>query len=659
MSDPIKDNLTEALALINSGHPEKVVEAATRAIDAARELTKPVAEAGSRAIRADALGMLGQYQEALAETEEAAKALSQSGSGLEPDRRSYIEAHILSVAAKALHDLRRYRDALEVADEAIAAAKAGGNEGAKANALLTRSNALRLVGDYHGALAAAKEAVCAASGEGLSAARAGALEAVAHALRMLQQYPDAVLAATEAATAAEDADSDWMRVRAAYALGIALADRDNRVPDEALTALSLMTEVEVVWPPQTVEQAFIALAQIGGGHAVQRAALLAAYVPHRGELITIGQQKTAREEAIRTALREPAWGPPLPEGALGGLWILRKWASYSAVELMAPAGQDLAPGPPTGGGYLLLVGGLGIVIDPGLGFGANFRRNGFMPRNMDVVVATHHHVDHTGDMLPILTCLFEMHDEFETHDQIDRHQTRFCLAPGAYAAFADLLAFGPSVSAIDLLSPGREVTLDTPKGISVRLRALAADHRDLTGRDNAAIGLRVDLYEEEDLVCTVGFTGDTSDARAAEELAGADLLVANVGSVYPKDIGEVTAKKAWHLGVSGTVQLLRSAVTVPAAESPQLVVLSEWGEEMAEHRRFVCNHVAVRVGMDRKRVIPAEMGGRVALFKGRAEPVCCYCRDKTATRVVAPPKRDGTPDETMLEYWCDADHSRP
>lgn len=73
------------------------------------------------------------------------------------------------------------------------------------------------------------------------------------------------------------------------------------------------------------------------------------------------------------------------------LQVLRRWNSYTPI---INSGR--------GGGYFLKVDGVGIVIDPGFNFIKNYKDTGNYFRDIDVVLISHAHDDHTADLESIL-----------------------------------------------------------------------------------------------------------------------------------------------------------------------------------------------------------------------------------------------------------------
>jgi tetratricopeptide (TPR) repeat protein len=69
------------------------------------------------------------------------------------------------------------------------------------------------------------------------------------------------------------------------------------------------------------------------------------------------------------------------------LHVLRKWNSYTPIINNS-----------RGGGYFLKVNDIGIVIDPGFNFIKNFKEAGFRFSDVDVILVSHAHDDHTADL---------------------------------------------------------------------------------------------------------------------------------------------------------------------------------------------------------------------------------------------------------------------
>lgn len=96
--------------------------------------------------------------------------------------------------------------------------------------------------------------------------------------------------------------------------------------------------------------------------------------------------------------------------------VLRRWNSYTPI---------IADNYYTsrGGGYFIKIKGKGIVVDPGFNFIDNFREAGHKFNEIDAVLITHAHNDHTADIESILTLLYRYNKEFRGEKTYNREKT--------------------------------------------------------------------------------------------------------------------------------------------------------------------------------------------------------------------------------------------
>jgi tetratricopeptide (TPR) repeat protein/ribonuclease BN (tRNA processing enzyme) len=83
--------------------------------------------------------------------------------------------------------------------------------------------------------------------------------------------------------------------------------------------------------------------------------------------------------------------------------VLRRWNSYTPI-----IADDFRIS--KGGGYFYKIGDCGIVIDPGFNFIDNFKSTGRKFKEIDHVLITHAHNDHTADVESILTLLHKYNE---------------------------------------------------------------------------------------------------------------------------------------------------------------------------------------------------------------------------------------------------------
>ena len=358
-----------------------------------------------------------------------------------------------------------------------------------------------------------------------------------------------------------------------------------------------------------------------GDRAIAR--LHAEFGSQLGEILAAAE---SMEEAWHHELRRPRQDPFEP--GTGELVILRQWPSYATFSLL-PYPDEVA------GGYLLRWEDRNLVIDPGLGFLGALRQAGFHLADIDGVLITHWHIDHTGDMEELLASLFEANED-DPIAQVD-----FFLPPGAFGVYASLLAHNPGAQTVQLLRAGDAVDWGR-----MRLTSVGVGHRDLTGTDRGAMGLRVDLSAATGrLAVAIGLTSDTRWAEdLVEPLSEVDLLVLHLGGIYSRDLkpGEYAKN---HLGVKGAASLLSALVE---RKPPRLGLISEIGKELQYERVRLTRILSDVSGCP---LCPAELGMRIMLPEVAARcdgPDC----ERLATRWGLDPH-----DRNRICYRCDDCHA--
>jgi ribonuclease BN (tRNA processing enzyme)/tetratricopeptide (TPR) repeat protein len=367
--------------------------------------------------------------------------------------------------------------------------------------------------------------------------------------------------------------------------------------------------------------------------------------------------KRREEKRLAELFDAPPTMPLLPQGCSAEFQVLRRWASYTTADLLRPLHSAHEPDP-AGGGYFLRWQDWGMVIDPGVGFGRAFREAGFVPRNISAVVVTHYHLDHMGDILPIVTWAWERGEDGR---EADRELT-FLLASSVHAPFSGIIKpienkKSSKVALRHLAFDANPHVLDVGGNKSVEVKAVRIDHKDLSGERTKGFGLRIGLrLAASQPFCSVGLTSDTrlldteATERMAEDFENVDLLVVHIGSLYPGDIGDSTPTKQ-HLGYSNAIRLmLHVCEKRKPSNRPIQFLVSEWGEELSEHRSLICDTLQKQLnaqGHQNAIVFPAAYRQRVALTSKEAFPICARHSYERA--------RDWT-DVSGIEYVCGKHH---
>jgi len=279
----------------------------------------------------------------------------------------------------------------------------------------------------------------------------------------------------------------------------------------------------------------------------------------------------------------------IPQDGPGGvLFFLREWNSFTPI--VPGEGESQR-----GGGYYLRYANQGIVIDPGHDFIEQLSLVRGRIVDIDHIIVSHAHSDHTAELEGIFTLLFE----FNARHPKAKKRVCLYLSQDAYIKFSGLLGqWADSVARTTVLNPGAQgeqfQTVTVCEGVS--LTVLPAQHEDMVTQGNA-VGLGVELRFGRSKRRLL-FTCDTSYLKGGKPVwelypksfRKPDLLVAHLGSIHPKEFEFLEAQRDGstggdykdflypnHLGLFGTCLLVR-------ALGPSCAVVSEFGEEMKDTR---------------------------------------------------------------------------
>jgi tetratricopeptide (TPR) repeat protein len=329
----------------------------------------------------------------------------------------------------------------------------------------------------------------------------------------------------------------------------------------------------------------------------------------------MAEEAERNQQAFLQFLDEPDdHGKDTPEDYL---LVLRRWNSYTPIVT-----DNFHIG--KGSGYFLKVNAKGIVIDPGFNFIDNFRAAGHLFHEIDVVLVSHAHNDHTADLESILTLLDKYNKEIKDSSDLNKKTIRRELAENKKVDPQDITQeeidkafFAPSSrrkiinfyltasvnkkygGLFDLFStqdysphivePGFNKSLfGGVKAGGVKVHFLKAKHDDIIS-DRHSVGLYIEFADNLVLIYT-GDTGWNDEIKRQYQKLGRvfskrdRLLLAHLGGVKKKEQFYFTerdkAKVFYdnHLGRLG-LALLNEVL------QPQVCIISEFGEELREWRQ--------------------------------------------------------------------------
>lgn len=283
------------------------------------------------------------------------------------------------------------------------------------------------------------------------------------------------------------------------------------------------------------------------------------------------------------------------------LIVLRRWNSIHPRNPIVPSDAK-------GGGFFLIWQGKGIVIDPGYDFLANMLKCGYSINDIDLILVTHAHDDHTGEIEVVYSLDYKAHKLRQqlknlflkgitrTHMITDQINEKNIASPNARAGtsgtiplfgsegcqlkYSSLLANSWSLSATVSNEESLWKVNSILKEYKLELRAIRTVHNEMPWMQNPTglgfiLTLRGDNRNHK-----LGFTGDTMHHDQMNEFfAEIDILVVNLGSYKEK--------KSDHLGEIGAATLLRKT-------SPKLALITEFGQELESIRDIVTMDISRR-----------------------------------------------------------------
>jgi len=197
-------------------------------------------------------------------------------------------------------------------------------------------------------------------------------------------------------------------------------------------------------------------------------------------------------------------------------YFLQRWSSINP-SLPRPSTFKMK-----GGGYFITFKGKGIAIDPGFNFVENLYSEGFSISDIDCVIVTHDHIDHTADIDTILSLHYKRYKI---------SQEKKCLT----------LLLNPSTSArysfIDNQDPGlfneRKLTPEDKRREvfeDFAIEAKETQHLDIfSPRFSNSIGLILVFYPGLENEFKIGITGDTQYRKdIIDQFIDVDILIAHI-----------------------------------------------------------------------------------------------------------------------------------
>ena len=319
-------------------------------------------------------------------------------------------------------------------------------------------------------------------------------------------------------------------------------------------------------------------------------------------------------EARMIAKHMDEWKPlqapdPFPNAPLSVLFlgaVSGEWAAQSRYRGALPGF----------GGFLVVAGGLKIVVDPGRSTLSNLHAAEIHPRTLDYLIATHNHWDCVRDLPTVIMAATHMHMNsvrsgpprlrllaakstlqghpmdvntvvedalFPAHEEVAVAKRRLSELPTMNA---------PALHAFDLFVRlgGQFDTLEIDKQYKlseeVEIRTRPSHHRDTFGVP-VIPGLDIIVWQGGQRKARCVYLSDTeyrrelADAYAKDDLGPIDILICNVKTldIRPQPDGPYKGYSRSHLGWEGLLQLTQDFRARGLLTATSIVILRAWGIE--------------------------------------------------------------------------------
>lgn len=229
-----------------------------------------------------------------------------------------------------------------------------------------------------------------------------------------------------------------------------------------------------------------------------------------------------------------------------------------------------------GGGYFLVIGGYGLVIDPGYKFLETFYENGFVPRDIDGIYVSHAHEDHCIDFEPIFSVLHKAKKWLEKKSKL---KIDLFLNSSTYRKFEKMIEIDQ-----DMINKNYLIDTTNPQNIKdkmnndVQLRFLNTKHTEEPWHKNGTgRGLKVEYNDRIILYSSDTEYYESFDIEGEDKF---DVLILNIGTLGKKEPSDTKN----HLGLIGIKKVIHHFIKQELLTSKPILIISEMGFELEKKR---------------------------------------------------------------------------
>ncbi len=282
--------------------------------------------------------------------------------------------------------------------------------------------------------------------------------------------------------------------------------------------------------------------------------------------------------------------------------------------------------PIKGGGIYIKWHGTGIVLDPGINFLENFHIAGLSIKDIDIIIVTHNHIDHNGDLAAIDDLAY----------QLNKKDISLYMDKQTEAEFSGRLNTLKDRHGIDLTMFPRDGHI-IGVNQNILLEVIPTEHivdyfDKVSNRcvylKNTTYAVKLSLIEHDAAQARIGFTSDTRYLESLSTFfADCDYVIANMSETNKADYESHTLKEN-HLGYSGCLNLIKECT---AKRTPALLhtivsghpryIISEFWAGKGDIRKELVKCLRKETNYDY--IYPGDIG--MCFFLDQATFLCNLC----------------------------------
>ncbi len=379
------------------------------------------------------------------------------------------------------------------------------------------------------------------------------------------------------------------------------------------------------------------------------------------------------------------------ENFRGILTVIRRWNSFT------PALAS-SVNPSKGGGYFLYFqyknNRLGIVIDPGYDFLDNLFSQGYRIGDINAVIVSHAHPDHTDNLPSILSLFHELNGDLgkyynkykSNRKEINKEHLKLIISQGVFDQYYKLIKPSEkSLKDIFVVQVGRNERSNKPcyehkfdSNHSLEIKPIGTSHKDLSQWES--LGFIIEIKNNK-ILRRIGYTSDAHwKLDFAKNFKDCDIICVHLGSIvdilgeknfcslckkyeenkdnesrkckeYPECKKErfkngkpnldkllKQAKEQNHLYLSGLSMFFDELLPKRKNRNNkmELAIISEFGEELKGGIRMDLYHKFDNwfQSKGKARCIPGDIGLEIDLL--HANIYCCCCQEFKSKDEISP-----------------------